>query len=186
MNELDKEQLEAVIYAKDNVYKGKTFKELLKQKGLIKEEYEVGSYYRICNGFLCYQGEGDVSYGYHYDRWKTDLHMTGIPELMTDKEVEEELIKGAKKRGFKEGVRVKSVLFPLNTFNNGYCDGRGYEYDDSSLFFGGIAIFNKGKWAETIEEKKPSPLECHAIRIEAIGLVSKAIAEAQELIKTIK
>jgi len=74
----------------------------------------------------------------------------------TDKEVEDALIKEAKKRGFKRGVAftnspfldcLKSEVYTLcNEVSN-----RGYKYDYGKLYFDEWTLFSNGKWATIIE-----------------------------------
>jgi len=149
MKPLDEEQLKAVYYAKDNIYKGKTFEELLKEEGLIKEEFEVGKYYWIINGWICYQGEGRISYGVHVKEWGTNLHKTGGCNPMTEKEVIDALIKEWEKNNHG---------FINYRFCNGLLQGTNRCLDVSSRT-NWKTLFNSGKWAEIIPEKKELTIE---------------------------
>jgi hypothetical protein len=64
----------------------------------------------------------------------------------TDKEVEEALIKEAKKRGFKEGVRFKCL------YNHDY-KGKCIPLfcSDGYLWLEGGCVFKDGKWATIVE-----------------------------------
>jgi hypothetical protein len=110
---------------------------------------------------------GDVIYGYGIDylgRWFSSVegasnsaNIETAERPATDKEVEEALIKEAKKRGFKEGVEYSSLYgssdigkvnnsgFIYKPSINCLCIKSGEQVD---------AIFRKGKWATIIEEPK--------------------------------
>jgi hypothetical protein len=75
----------------------------------------------------------------------------------TDKEVEEALIAEAKKRGFKEGVKINREHFKLvnyNTIVDGERYGNNYDAEYNGLSFGGVYVFENGKWAEIVKEEK--------------------------------
>ena len=81
----------------------------------------------------------DISREYNYD---TDL----IPA--TDKEVEEALIKEAKKRGFKKGVEFIDVFDGKLEV----ADGNRFELSHTGrLLYNCDRIFSKGKWATIID-----------------------------------
>ena len=74
----------------------------------------------------------------------------------TEEEVKEALIKEAKKRGFKEGVRIKSAfkkeVYSEFEINNKIC----YDSINNGLYSNFLWIFKDGKWAtiiNPIEEK---------------------------------
>ena len=74
-------------------------------------------------------------------------------ESANDEEVEQALIKEAKKRGFKEGVKYICEGFPvvlINFLELTYYSGSGGYLTDGH----GGSIFNDGKWATIIEDKK--------------------------------
>ena len=84
-------------------------------------------------------------------------------ELATDKEVEEALIKEAKRRGYKDG-NYKCLLFPKSTekLQDFY-----YAYNENSNILAVFEkdnhivniVFDNGKWAEIIEETKELTIE---------------------------
>jgi len=176
MKELTKEQLEGVMNAYECNWKSKLFKKALKDKGLIKEEFEVGKWYKgkRYNGvevlFVC----GLDSYGF-YDGDFIDLEDFSSDYLndedygyelrpATDKEVETALIKEAKKRGFKEGVKFLSARDgDIRTATNEF-----YSFDNwnkyTTLQLDTAWIFKGGKWATIIEEPKVesygTPFKC--------------------------
>lgn len=136
------------------------------------EELEVGKWYfvdrskKIPNdnkALVMYQGQGVETYGFsHSDKF---INCYGIsntfsnPEYVytkaTHQEVEQALIKEAKKRGFKEGVNAtREWIYPnarLVTLNR-----NNYTFNPSinSLTLDGWEIFYKGKWAEIIPERE--------------------------------
>ena len=164
MKKLDKEQLEAV----------KSFFGIssdmmvthLKEKGLIKEEFEIDKWYRRGDDFIYYTCEF-MNYGIIDGQWRNDLYFSTAQEQLyipaTDKEVEEALIKEAKKRGFKEGVKFNGVdRVGINgVFKGSDCvTGSYFRHNtypkENVLLTNGIAIFSNGKWAEIVEQ---TPLE---------------------------
>ena len=170
MKELTKEQLEVVLNQWDNTHPYNTFRDALKEKGLIKEEFEVGDYMIVegtnigdeYNGSLAIIGEKSVNDEYLY--WAVGVagrkyNPSGLysrGRKATDKEVETALIKEAKKRGFKEGDFVESVY---NKNYSGNIDGsfwvnECYEVWSKSLSNRySIQLFEKGKWATIIKEE---------------------------------
>lgn len=149
-------------------------KELSEIKEAIKNQntLEIGKWYKDqLGGFWYYEGKSesklnpDKAYGIAYDGDWMDSDERNFREgksltPATDKEVEEALIKEAKKRGFKEGVKINNLheagygnKIPLggnlnfnpttNSLRTDRCDGRT-----------GILplIFHKGKWAEIISK----------------------------------
>lgn len=142
-----------------------------------KEEttLEVGKWYNKDNSIAFYQGEGVETYGINHtlpDGWIVSenwfVEFNGTLDKNTpasDKEVEEALIKEAKKIGVKEGVKFKNVgsicknevvtitdqeIRIGKTHDDGYT-GHCVYLDNSDLT---QVIFYKGKWAEIIEEPK--------------------------------
>jgi hypothetical protein len=92
-----------------------------------------------------------------FDNSKTDFFAPFSNTLTpaTEKEVEEALIKEAKKRGFKDGVKYKNRLDSFG-FINDSC----WEFNGKSNYLGQRGnkvnrlhfIFDEGKWAEIIKE----------------------------------
>jgi len=81
--------------------------------------------------------------------------------LATHSEIEQHLIKVAKEKGFKEGVKYSTICF----YEHGSIHkGRGkYEYHESDDYMDmgtdtfRATIYKQGKWAEIIPEKKKLP-----------------------------
>ena len=131
--------------------------EFLKEKGLIKEEFEVGKWYKSKKHpiIACYVDEHN-NYGVSFDVWKDAMTLKHFEAwtLATDKVVETALIKEAKKRGFKEGVKFFSAMDgDINTVTNEF-----YSFDVwvkyTTLQLDTGWIFKGGKWATIIEEPK--------------------------------
>jgi hypothetical protein len=92
--------------------------------------------------------------------WMKDWLTDGGNELSSlipcsDEEVKEALIKEAKRRGFKEGVRVDKLLYTNIGSLNGdskTCENKEFKLSFGHLFIGNLLIFhNTGKWAEIVE-----------------------------------
>ena len=134
----------------------KEFPKLFKEDALV-----VGKWCKINNedGYLLnYSGTGTV-FGFLNGNYRNDYNFDQYhydnAKPATDKEVEEALIKEAKKRGFKEGVKYENYLgsngfikdscwkfiSSLNTLSQENNEGNNLHY-----------IFDKGKWAEIIKE----------------------------------
>lgn len=169
MKELDKEQLDAVLESYPLCEKFLTFEDNLKEKGLIKEDFKTGDWIKKTwndgdiDMFLCNKVTSERYYhksgnyfrngeGLYSDYGSCDIDDYRVTfSKPTNKEVEELLIKEAKKRGFKEGVKTShkgvSNFTPLR-FNH-------LEYYSDMLCDGwGNVLFSKGVWAEIIPCKK--------------------------------
>lgn len=126
---------------------------------------EVGKWYKNTkhgNGFaIIYKGglSGEDCFGIGNDgawveRYFLENTDVGSYQKATDKEVEEALIKEAKKRGFKEGDEA------ICLFDSKKCAaGDFYNLDsDGDLWLGNqLVIFSKGNWAEIIEGSNKLP-----------------------------
>lgn len=76
--------------------------------------------------------------------------LTGKPA--TTEEISAALIAEAKRRGFKEGVTIKR---PWDNQTLNLLKGKpAYYHDMNTLDVGKFTVFNKGKWAEIIEQPK--------------------------------
>mgnify|MGYP003671259429 FL=1 len=131
----------------------KEFPELFEKEVLV-----VGRWYKTPSGSIFkYNGNKDFEndpcgYGIgitgrwfgisngKYGGWTTDVTPA------TDKEVEQALIKEAKKRGFEEGVKFKCL------YNHDY-KGRCIPLfcSEGYLWLKGGCVFKDGQWAETVE-----------------------------------
>jgi hypothetical protein len=121
----------------------KEFPELFKMDALV-----VGKWYKSDNCLFNYQKQSSV-YGFFRGKWIqqnwswSNYYKDVI--LATHKEVEEALIKEAKKRGFKEGLVTK-----YGEITNRY--EHNFNSRDKSFHFHNIMVFENGKWAEIIKE----------------------------------
>ena len=126
----------------------------LKEKGLIKEEFEVGEHYFLeddTNFIRVYSG-GNIGYSLCGNYKETVMHKIQKWTKLTPKEVEEALIKEAKKRGFEQGVNIEGLegttCVTGSLGGNWILNKLGYFVDNNSC-----CMFYNGKWAEIIEEK---------------------------------
>jgi len=160
MKELDKEQLLEVDRVLRLTGKYMYYRDILKEKGLIKEQFEVGEYYRLNddNDVIVRRIEGDM--GSRISKGK-DILMTNTSlwTKMTPKEVEEALIKEAKKRGYRGDSNIEH--------HNDYEVINDFFYDEETncLYIGvrcasNKEIFSNGIWTEIIpQEKKEEVIE---------------------------
>ena len=137
----------------------KEFPKLFKEYALV-----VGKWYKSRSCLFNYQKQGNV-YGFFTDGgwnnggWSWD---DTSAKPATDKEIEEALIKEAKKRGFKEGVKfiklgngVVQTVDGLPYFQAGRVAVESPKTEWSRVYKGGSSnpsIFEYGKWAEIIKE----------------------------------
>ena len=123
-----------------------------------KDKTPYGWYFASDSKVFLYYFDGNtITYGFNWvGGFSDNLMVSGKHGIKaTDKEVEEALIKEAKKRGFKEGVKYENYLgsngfikdscwkfiSSLNTLSQENNKGNNLHY-----------IFDKGKWAEIIKE----------------------------------
>ena len=132
----------------------KEFPKLFKSESL-----EVGKWYKYNKGgfnwLMCFQSnKEDVNYGFNTSGTWGNSYSIRATEWTpaTDKEVEEALIKEAKKRGFKEGVNYIAVGEEAGvTSNLGSGKFRyGVGDKDALCICGYLRIYYKGKWATII------------------------------------
>ena len=129
----------------------------LKEKGLIESELEIGKWYHYGTDLLVWNG-GRSTYGFSQGvDYLNNAYFTvdeAIPA--TDKEVEEALIKEAKKRGFNEGVKIKGFVCSdeeVSTITEGFVYSNGeLRVNCSGDYYTMRHIFEDGKWAEIIED----------------------------------
>jgi hypothetical protein len=130
----------------------KEFPELFKKDALV-----VGKWYKESgNCFMIritsLEDENNAGYGFDTSgEWSNSLGRVCLrPILMTDKEVEEALIKEAKKRGLKP-LNHRCIKDGLIWNDN---IGGNYEFDliHNTLYIGASCAFQDGKWAEIIKE----------------------------------
>ena len=163
MKELNDEQLEAVRGLTEYVGGMLPLKQFLKKKGLIKEEFEAGKWYKSDSGSIAlYQGDNISTYGFQYTgKWLGGSFWFNHENIViekatpaTDKEVEAALIKEAKK------LIEKGVVKCLHECDDIYSmeDVKYFEWSGRCLRVhlkgGCCCIFDGGKWATIIEEPK--------------------------------
>ena len=68
MKELNDEQLEAVTFAYKNSIHDMGFYKSMERLGLIKEEFEVGKWYKLKGHLRCYSDKYN-HYGFYYSEW---------------------------------------------------------------------------------------------------------------------
>ena len=139
-------------------------KELKQLKKQLEElpKLEVGKWYKYNNGIFNYQGLSTLIRGYGVDslgNWLELCNLGDSPEqwiLATPQEVEEALIKEAKKRGFKKGVRFNSVAQGNTSGDSNVKGSNVIECADgvNRVRCNGWTIYYKGKWATIIEQPK--------------------------------
>lgn len=131
---------------------------------LFEVEFEVGKYYKLIGVptvVSCYTGveiQGDkTGYGMnHNNSWCNDVIMRHVNkwEPATDEEIKEMLVKEAKKKGFKKGVRFNSAS-DQTVFSCKSDEFTFIEQRNSLCTSSGGSVFCHGKWATIIEQ----PLE---------------------------
>jgi hypothetical protein len=118
---------------------------------LFKKDKTPYGWYFASNSkvFLYYFDGNTTTYGFNWlGEFRDNLTVSGKDGIKaTDQEVKEALIKEAKRRGFKKGVRFTCLY--NKTIDSGYfpmlcCDGY--------LWIDGGCVFKDGVWAEIIKE----------------------------------
>jgi len=152
-------------------------KDLQRQLDELKAEpvLEVGKWYKDTeykNELWCITGKNR---GFGFDamgHWSDESELPSNKKFTpaTPEEVETALIKEAKRRGFKEGVSVKSIYFDSVLKKHGKIrfelseNGKLRMWSEKTFYYDTneddntketyLEIFNKGKWAEIITEPK--------------------------------
>lgn len=120
---------------------------------LFEPKIEVGKWYKGHENLLVYVTDfkdlGNINgYGFNTDgdwedsRKEYEWGLTYKCSLATKEEVEEALTAEAKKRGYKDGGYVKSLI----DGNEVMCKGNSFRYYTNNLWLG-CCIFRYGKWA---------------------------------------
>lgn len=119
MEKLSKEQYEAVVECNERRLSVMGFKQMLKEKGLVKDEFKIGRLYYL-GGMVCVF-TGNKS-GVDITRDNSEIIMCTRSKWteLNDDESLEVLSKEAIKRGYKKGVRVK-YLNPEGFIGNSKC-----------------------------------------------------------------
>jgi hypothetical protein len=139
----------------------KEFPKLFKEDALV-----VGKWYKYHDNYqesLMVWNNSEDTYGFWGNEYRDDLsfHISYDKIPATDKEVEEALIKEAKRRGFKKGVKfirlsngVIMTVDGLPYFQHGILSVLSPKTEWSSVYKGGCSnpfIFDNGKWATIVE-----------------------------------
>lgn len=139
---------------------------LVDMPGQTPKELEVGKWYKYNEWLLCYTrlSEYNILMAYGFDdkgNWREEGNFGNTPSLWieaTKEEVEAALISEAKRRGFKEGVKIDRSMFPtiINEPVTLFNVKTIYRYfpEENTLDYSGYTIFTNGKWAEIIQEKE--------------------------------
>tara|TARA_R110002096_G_scaffold81836_1_gene190593 strand:- start:279 stop:788 length:510 start_codon:yes stop_codon:yes gene_type:complete len=127
----------------------KEFPKLFKEEALV-----VGKWYKYrdnCIDALMVWNDSEDTYGFWRNKYRTELSFDLINDKIpaTDKEVEQALIKEAKKRGLKTSNH--SCLEDGAIWNN--ITGSEYRYypKENKLMIGASTVFLDGKWATIVE-----------------------------------
>lgn len=167
---MKKKELEKKLIEAENMVK--TVREELDK--LDNPKFEAGKWYvpkkhiNPNSKLLINYQEGDRCYGFLSNGEWVNYHTILSPRNWreaTKEEVREGLIAEAKRRGYKEGVKIHSITFPGDTYTlNHVCAG----YQGSNFNCGGATIFKDGQWAEIIQE-----LEINGHKVELHNNVVK-------------
>jgi hypothetical protein len=120
---------------------------------VFETKLEVGKWYKVVGENIIFSLYEDGIYGFMNGVEKTmnwDFVYNSVLELADESFVQTALVNEAKKRGFKEGVRVKSFLGRnIGTTKNGYkrneVSNESFEFSSNMLFVGNLCIFKDGK-----------------------------------------
>lgn len=128
---------------------------------ILKPKFEVGWLKLKEHNVFCYTTDFKKGYGIsHGDEWTDVIFIDDLNywKQTTPKEVEEELIKEAEKRGFKEGVDIKHDGL-INEYGNMAVAGErrinslNFYYENNVLRLSEHIIYSNGKWAEIVKNK---------------------------------
>jgi hypothetical protein len=121
-----------------------------------KDDLVVGNWVKTNKGsiFCIEKITGNTLYGfgigYSTKIWdKNYFASKSVCLLATDKEVEQVLIKEAKKRGFKKGVFIINEY--MGYVWNGICGSNEIAFKHGTMCIDNIIIYEKGKWATIVE-----------------------------------
>ncbi len=129
------------------------------------ERFEIGRWYKNVGGcgshpyWFYYKEGGSGMYGFNNDmNWSCNLSC-GDSDLgvyyrpATPSEVEAALIAEAKKRGFKEGVRITKPK-EWGYVSPDTIGKSGFNYHDGVLGLGTCVLFKNGQWATIIPQEE--------------------------------
>lgn len=146
---------------------------------LFKSKLEVGKWYKAEShkAFMFINKKtvaGIYGYGFDYkgnytNEWNAVFPLSSDYTLATEEEVKEALIKEAKKRGFKDWVKIKPLWETKASYWSLIGNKFEFNFKDNSLFLSSCIFYN-GKWAEIIS----NPIE------EKINDLQKQIDELKK------
>ena len=164
----------------DQLAEKKHAKELLKEfiPEAFKTKLEVGRWYKLKDNpkilalYDCFKHHRPYAYIFNEKgdyEYRVEFSLFELPtywELATEEEVSEALIKEAKKRGYKEGVRCK--------FGRGEyirtIETNDFHFSSKSNLLAvkcndgtSDVIFRSGKWSEIIEQSEPTKEEINRV-----------------------
>lgn len=140
--------------------------------------FEIGKWHKSDRfpKWVMYRESKDSCYGIDCDGdwfYNTQINFTDphVSSFATPQEIEDALIKEAVKRGFKEEVSWKSLIYTntITNYNNnsGFTGDKGFKCntEKNQLSFGYGLIFDNGKWAEILPNEviKVGGYECKKI-----------------------
>jgi hypothetical protein len=133
-----------------------------------KPKYEIGKWYKSGKSIINYQG-GTNAYGYYAerDKWEdvNDSWLVFKEEcdklcLATTEEVESMLIKEAKKKGYKKGTTIKSLI---TNDREWILDSDKFAIRNNNELWSNkykeFCVFKDGKWATIVKTPKEMTLE---------------------------
>ena len=139
-----------------------------------KTKLEVGRWYKLKDNpkilalYDCFKHHRPYAYIFNEKgdyEYRVEFSLFELPtywELATEEEISEFLIKEAKKRGYKEGVKCKfGIIEEIRTIEtNDFVFKLEYNTLGIKLKNGNAdVIFRSGKWAEIIEHSEPTKEE---------------------------
>lgn len=164
-------------------------------------KFEVGKWYKLTENYTETLKKGEV---YQMIKFQSDSksciildhvafgiegrnYLAPYKDILieaTPKEVEEALIKEAKKRGLKEGSRIKDLqtgkiktlkFKELSFYSDMLCDGYG------------CAIFENGKWAEIVKTKTIDEIARDLSALSEYGIINymSSTENKQTIIETL-
>jgi len=130
-------------------------------KGTMEEEenLKTNTWYRHKEvGFFVYRtgDENNYAIDFNGDEYFSFIcSRFNLWKEATDEEIENALIKVAKKKGFKDIDKLTLKDFDGQITNKGFFNfsGNNYSYYNGKLFLDGATIFKDGEWREIIEEE---------------------------------
>ena len=170
------------------------YEEFLEEKGLIEEEFEVGKWYRDECGERIYciksiESNKKYYFGILRNEWKEDFANNSfwnhymVPA--TNKEVEEALIKEAKRRiGSGTFICIHAAdnakLSEIKSFD---FDGRCLRYNGD--FGGGCCFSVEHKWADIVPKKHfyDTPVQEDCYKEMTITQIEKSLGHSVKIVK---